>query len=152
MSKTKATVGTRIQPYLSPDLHKHFKRHCKAHGLSESSVVEAALQEYLDDTKDMTMVYRRLDRQQRAIGRLHRDLNVLAEAFAVYVQLYFAHTPEVEANEKEAAKHQGFRRYGQFVEYVAKQYGGGHRFIDDLAEDVADDDELREILEKESTL
>ncbi len=146
---SKLAQSTRIQPYLSADLHKRFKRHCQAHGLSESSVVEAALKEYLDDTKDTTLIFRRLDRQQRAVGRLHRDLNVLAEAFAVYVQLYFAHTPEVGANEKEAAKHQGFRRYGQFVDYVAKRYGGGHRFINDLAEDLADDDELRSILEKE---
>ena len=146
---SKVAESNRIRPYLSPELHKRFKRYCKAQGLSESSVVESALQEYLEETKDMTLLLRRLDRQQRAIGRVQRDFDVFSEAFAVYVQLYFAHTPEVEANEKEAAKHHGLRRYDQFVDYVAKQYSGGHRFINDLAEDTVDDSELKAILEKE---
>ena len=45
-----------IYPYLSSSLQKRFKRYCKAHGHTESSVVETALNEYLDDTKDMTGV------------------------------------------------------------------------------------------------
>jgi len=147
---SKQSESYRIRPYLSPTLHKRFKRYCKAHGHSESSVTEAALLEYLDETKDMTLLLRRLDRQQRMIGQLQRDFNVLSEAFGVYVQLYFAHTPEVETHSKEAAKHQGLKRYNQFVDYVAQQYSGGHRFINDLAEDVADPSELAAIVAEES--
>jgi len=142
--------GTRIYPYLSPKLHKRFKRYCQANGHSDSSVVEAALNEYLDDTKDMTLLLRRLDRQQRSQGRLQRDVDILMEAFAVYVQLWYSYKPNLKGKEREAAMASGSYRYQQYVDYVARQYGGGHRFVDDLAKDISDDEELQSILNEEN--
>jgi hypothetical protein len=37
---------------------------------------------------------RRLDRLGRHATRLERDINAMAEAFAVFVQLWFAQDPE----------------------------------------------------------
>ena len=135
----------RIQPYLSLELHKRFKRYVGAHGrgVSESSVVESALVEYLDESKDMTLLLRRLDRQNRSIGRLERDIAILTEAFTTYTQYWFAHTPEVASAQKDAARISSKIRYQDYVNFVADQYASGHRFVDDLAqESIADDDEL----------
>ncbi len=136
----------RIHPYISHDLQKRLKNFCKAKSASESSVVEAAIKEYLDDNNDTTLLFRRLDRHGRALDRLSRDVDVMSEAFAVFVQMWFAHTPTVSDSEKDAAKAQAWRRYQQFTEFVAGQLSKGHRFIDDLAEDVfTDDEELKAV-------
>jgi len=54
-----------IHPYLSPELYVQFKDYCKKVNATESSVIESALKEYFDDSKDMKLLLRRLDR----IGR-----------------------------------------------------------------------------------
>lgn len=69
----------------------------------------------------------------------------MTEAFAVFVQLWFAHTPSIGENEKDAARREAWNQYQKFVEYVATQMAGDHRFIDDLVQDtIADEDELHQ--------
>lgn len=142
----------RIQPYLSHTLHKRFKQYVAAHpGASESSIAEAAISEFLDDSKDSTLLLRRLDRQARAIERLERDMGILMEAFSTYMQYWFAHTPEVAEAQKDAARLTSRKRYEDFVAYVADQFAGGHRFVDDLAQDtIADETELAAFAEEGS--
>jgi len=134
-----------IHPYLSPELYEQFKAYCKRVSPTESSVIESALKEYFDDSKDMNLLLRRLDRIGRYLNRLERDINATAEALAVYVQLWFAHTPRIGDNEKDAARQEAWNQYQKFVDYVANQMAGGHRFIDDLVQDVVgDEDELKQ--------
>jgi hypothetical protein len=79
----------------------------------------------------------------RALERDHRDLEFLSEAFAVFVKLWFAHTPRISGDEKPAARMDAEGRYGEFVEHVLEQFSGGRRFLDDLPRDpIADDAEL----------
>jgi hypothetical protein len=56
----------------------------------------------------------------------------LSEAFALFVKLWFAHTPNVAEDAKGAARRSAESRYRQFVEHVAEQFTGGARFLDDL--------------------
>jgi len=49
----------------------------------------------------------------------------MAEAFAVFVQLWFAFTPSIGENEKDAARREAWNQYQKFVEYVATQMEGG---------------------------
>jgi len=139
-----------IHPYLSPELFKSFKGYCNSRNISQSSVVEAALQEYLDENSDIRLLLRRLDRQGRHLDRVERDLTALAEAFGVFVQLWFAHTPRLGDEDKKGAEKEAWNRYSQFVDYVARQLGGGHRFINDLVEDVlGDEEELKKAVSDE---
>lgn len=138
-----------IHPYLSPELFKSFKSYCSSRNISQSSVVEAALQQYLDDNSDIRLLLRRLDRQGRHLDRIERDQTAMAEAFGVFVQLWFAHTPRLGDEDKRGAEKEAWARYSQFVDYVSRQLSGGHRFINDLVEDVvADDGELKEQIAK----
>ena len=133
-----------IHPYLSPELLKSFKSYCNKRNISQSSVVEAALQEYLDDNSDIRLLLRRLDRQGRHLDRIERDLAALTEAFGVFVQLWFAHTPRLGDEDKKGAEKEAWNRYSQFVDYVSRQLAGGHRFVNDLVDDVVgDEDELK---------
>jgi len=145
----KITIRRRknIHPYISDEILKRFKKYCSSMNLTESSVVEAALQKYFDaDSKDFPLLLKRLDRLQRALGRIERDLSMLAEAFSVFVQLWFAHTPKIDEDEKDASKRQAGDRYNQFVDFVASKLTSGHRFIDDLVQfDLTDGSDPKEI-------
>lgn len=138
-----------IHPYLSPELMKRFTGYCNRKNVSQSSVVEAALQEYLDENSDIRLLLRRLDRLSRQLDRIEREVEALAEAFGVFVQIWFAHTPRLGDVDKKGATQESWDRYSGFVEYVARQLGAGHRFINDLVEDVVgDDEELKTHAEK----
>jgi hypothetical protein len=110
------------------------------------------LRQHLDGTSDRTLLFRRLDRLGRAVERSHRDVELLAEAFAVFVGVWFAHTQSVPEEDKKFARRDAEDRYNKFVEHVGQQYAGGRRFLDDLPrESVADTAELDELAQKAST-
>ena len=56
---------------------------------------------------------------------MERDINAMPETFAVFVQLWFAHTPSIGENEKDAARREAWNQCQKFVEYVATQMEGG---------------------------
>ena len=64
-----------IHPYLSPELYAQFKAYCKRINATESSVIGSALKEDFDDSTDMKLLLRRLDRLGRHATRLERDIN-----------------------------------------------------------------------------
>jgi hypothetical protein len=137
-------------PYLSIQIANQFKRYCKVRNVTESAVIEAALGQYLDDSNDRILLLRRLDRQQRAIGRLTRDLNALTEMIGVFIQLWMAHTPEIPAEQKAAAQQAGLARFHKFLDHVGEGLGQGHRFADDILPDepLADAGELEQAITK----
>ncbi|MGD0679094.1 MAG: hypothetical protein ABSC94_27145 [Polyangiaceae bacterium] len=132
MSKIVRGGRVRLQPYLEPVLAGRMEKYCAASGATESAVVAAALRQYLDGTSDATLLLRRLDRLGRAVERIHRDVEFLSEAFAVFVRVWFAHTPTVPESGRNAARESAESRYRQFVEHVAEQFSGGRRFLDEL--------------------
>jgi hypothetical protein len=143
MSKTVRRGRVRLLPYVEPGLAERLDKFCAASDATESAVVGAAIQQYLDGTSDATLLLRRLDRLGRALDRDHRDLELLSEAFAVFVRLWFAHTPTVPEDGKKLARTTAESRYRQFVEHVIEQFSGGRRFLDDLPrESIGADGEL----------
>jgi predicted DNA-binding protein len=131
---------TQIHPRLPEDLGKRLRAFTTGKGASQGSVIQAALIKYLDDANDGTLIMRRLDRISRGVGRLHRDVRVVAEAFAVFVQLWLAHTPRISDSEKSRAERVALARFGQFTEHVAARIASGRSVISDLVRDDAGDD------------
>jgi predicted transcriptional regulator len=143
MNKTIRRGRARLVPRVSAELAERLSEVCASTNVTETAVVETALRQHLDGTSDRTLLFRRLDRLDRAIERTHRDVQLLAEAFAVFVQLWLAHAPTLDEEEKKAARKTAESRYKQFVEHIGKQFSGGRRFLDDLPREVlADDAEL----------
>jgi hypothetical protein len=130
-------IGTRMRP----DLRNRLAGFCAASGLSESAVISSGVEQYLDGTGDLTLLPRRLDRFDRALGRMHRDQQLFMQAFGVFVRLWFAHTPAVAEEDKAEARAKAEARYKRFVEHVSEQFAGGRRFLDDLPKEVISDDE-----------
>ena len=143
--KTKIR-SERVWTYLSAPLRDRLSSYCAASKITERAVFEAAVEQYISGTSDMSLVLRRLDRLGRAGDRLHRDVELLSAAFAVFVRLWFAHTPSLREEVKAAAREDAESRYQQFKDYVTQEFAGGRRFLDDLPrEAIADDSELNAI-------
>ena len=140
--KTK-TRSARVWTHLSATLRERLSSYCAASKITERAVFEAAIEQYISGTNDMTLVLHRIDRLYRAADRVHRDVELLSAAFAVFVQLWFAHTPGLREEVKPAAREDAESRYQQFKDYVTQEFAGGRRFMDDLPrETIADDAEL----------
>ena len=118
----------RIYPYLATDVACRLTAYSAAKGLTESAAVQAAIEQYLDaGEKDNALILRRLDRLGRAATRQQRDLEVLSEAFAVYVRYWCAYVPEYSPAEVDVARRAGAKRYEGFVEHVSSQLAAGQR-------------------------
>jgi predicted transcriptional regulator len=146
MNRTIRRGRARLVPRVPAELAERLSEVCASTNTTETAVVEVALRQHLDGTSDRTLLFRRLDRLDRAIERTHRDAQLLAQAFAVFVQLWLAHAPTLNDDERKAARKTAESRYKQFVEHVGKQFSGGRRFLDDLPRElVADEAELEGI-------
>ena len=133
----------RVYTRLSATLRDRLTGYCAASGIAECAVFEAALQQYVGGTSDLTLVLRRLNRLGREGARIHRDLELLSEAFGVFVRLWFAHTPSIPEEGKPTARSTADNRYRQFVEHVTQRFSTGRRFLDELPhQSVANDVEL----------
>jgi hypothetical protein len=114
-------------------------------------LVKSALGQYLDATSDATLLLRRLDRLGRAEARTQRDLEVLSQAFGVFVRLWLAHTPTVPVEAKPGARVNAENRYSRFTQHVADQFSAGRRFLDDLPREVVAEDAELDVIVDNST-
>ncbi len=143
MNPKAKTRKARVWTHLSATLRDRLSSYCAASNITERAVFEAALEQYISGTSDMTLILRRLDRLGRAADRVHRDVELLSATLAVFVRLWFAHTPSLREEAKPAAREDAESRYRQFMDYVAQEFTGGRRFLDDLPREViAKDAEL----------
>src|SRR5215831_13595648 len=121
---------TRIHPYVTPELARRLVGYSAAKGLTESAAVQAALEEYLDgDEKDSAVIIRRLDRLGRAAVRQQRDVEVLSEAFALFVRIWSAYVPELSDKERQAAKTSGAKFYEEYLEYLSQRLASDSRLM-----------------------
>ena len=75
MNKIARHQRVCIHPYVDRELAKRLAEYSAASAIASSTVVQAALRQYLDRTSDTTLIPRRLDRLGRADARAHRDLS-----------------------------------------------------------------------------
>jgi hypothetical protein len=122
----------RIQPYVARDVRQRLARHCAGLGLTESAVVNEALAQYLDATSDATLWMRRQDLLDRRLQRLARDVEILSQTLGMFLRIWFAHTPPLPPEARQAASHNGEQRYRLLLERVQARLMEGKRFIDDL--------------------
>src|SRR5580700_4298933 len=121
----------RIQPYIAREVRQRLARHCAGLGLTESAVVNEALTQYLDGTSDATLWMRRQDLLDRRVQRLARDLEILSQTVGMFLRIWFAHTPPLPKEARQAASQSGEQRYRLLLERVGLQFTEGKRFADD---------------------
>lgn len=132
MTRTMHRRLVRLQSYVDPALADKVDRYCEAKGLSESKLIKSLVSKHLDGTSDSEVLQRRLGRIEKAIARHHRDDEFHAEAFAVFVQVWYAHMPSIPEDRKAAALAQAERQFKHYTEHVARHFARGERFLDTM--------------------
>ena len=126
----------RIDARIPADLRHRLAEYTKAKGAYECDVIRAALEQFLDGTSDMTLLYRRLDSINRSVARLHGTLDLHGEIIKEYVLIYLKNTPPLPAADLHASLREAARRYQLLVERVAASISAGRTWVDDLPKDI----------------
>jgi hypothetical protein len=142
------TRRVRVYTRLSLPLRKRLAEYCAAKGISERNVIETALEQLLESKSDTATVLARLDRLDLALDRergqrerVHRDLEILSEAFGRFLRIWLlAHEPAVAEVVKApaAARAAAEARYQAFAKAIAEHFVRGHRFVHDLPQVAGD--------------
>jgi hypothetical protein len=122
-----------IKTYVPLDLRQRLRQYAAKKGVSESAVNHAALERYLEEGTHEPSVLRKLERIERNQERHWRDLDLFAEAFAVFVQIWFAHTPRLPESDRPLAQDSALRRFREYAEHVGDKMADGERFLAVLA-------------------
>ena len=124
----------RLHPYVTPKIAHRLESYCAAKGITVSGFVDAAIEDRLNgDPKNLEVILKRLDRQDRAAAAHHRDHTVLMEAFAAFVRTWFAFQPPMADADKPASERLSARRFEQFIDFICRQLAGGGGFGTDVA-------------------
>jgi hypothetical protein len=118
---TKPAARRQIKVRVEPELSVEVKRYCAAHGITETALMQAALKEYLTNTSPYEVLVRRLDRISLQVEQARHAVQMLTEAFASFVRLWLAHTPEVPSHDAASVWREALPRYRRFVDHVAKR-------------------------------
>lgn len=133
----------RINVHITREIWKRLDEMAKRPGVSKAAIVDAALAAFLspeaDDRRDAAII-RRLDRMDRRIDRVERDLTVTAETLALYVRYYLTVTPPLPDQDREAAQALGRERFDYFIEQLAKRLVSRESFTSGILHDIGDDD------------
>jgi hypothetical protein len=85
----------------------------------------------------------RLNSLAKAIRRLQRDVDIMAETLALHVRQFLMITPPVPKSEQEEAKRLGQERYAVFVTQVAKRIASDSGMVAEIMERIAERQEGR---------
>jgi hypothetical protein len=135
----KSAPRQLIRTYVPATLHNKLQQYAAKKGVSKSAVNHAALARYLDDTNHDHAILRKLDRIERNQERGQRDGDFFVEAFAVFVQIWLAHTPRLADADKPSAEQSALERFREYAEHVAEKVAEGGTFLAGLVrENVAE--------------
>ena len=118
MSKPRANLR------LSTKLHAELCRRAECYGLTNTAILEDALERYFNPECTRRLedhVIERLDRFDDRLGGVERDLALSLEAFGQFVFYWLARTDPLPDGEREAAQALAERRFEFFVGQVTRQ-------------------------------
>lgn len=128
---------TRIHIYLGDDRNR-VKQEAKRRGVSVSQLAQAALMAFLDADQDKreALVLRRFDRLSRQMTKLERDLSIVTETIALFIQYELAVAPPVPVSDQAAVKAQARERFNQFISRVAQRMAEGKSLINEVVDEI----------------
>lgn len=128
----------RLSVYLDPDLKRRLADFAERRSQSDSLVAEAAIASFLSpdaDERKEAAIGKRLDRIDRNIQRLERDVGIANEAFALFVRFWLTSTAPLPETAQAAAHAKGGERYDKFLEALGRRLANGPRLGQEVPED-----------------
>ena len=135
----RADRKQRLSIYLDPDLSHRLADHAGRREQSRSMIAEAAIASFLspdaDDRREAALV-KRLDRIDRAMQRLERDIGIANEAFAIFIRAWLTSTAPLPESVQAAAHAKSGERYDKFLEALGRRLAKGPRLRQEIGDDV----------------
>ncbi len=129
----------RLSVYLEPDLKRRLSEFADRREQSASLIAEAALASFLspdaDERKEAAMV-KRLDRLDRSLHRLERDLEITSEMLALFIRFWLTSTVALPENSQAAARSIGGERYERFIASLGRRLSQGRKLQQELSEEI----------------
>lgn len=132
----------RIHTYVSDINFARLHELAKRPGHSLCGVVDEALSQYLSGNKEYereAAIARRLDRLSRQFDRLEQKDVVLGETLALFIRYFLMVTPQLPANQLDAARAKGEEQFDQFLEQLGRDLQSGSRALQRAFDDVLAD-------------
>jgi hypothetical protein len=101
-------------------------------GVTDGSIVEAALREFLGKTEQEEILLKKVDRLSRQLERMKREHRAMLEVLSSFIRVYLTHEKEIPENEKTQAELKGARRFARFMDLVASELDKNKPFFDEL--------------------
>jgi len=128
----------RLSVYLDPELMRLLADFADRREQSRSVVAEAAIASFLSpdaDQRQEAAIAKRLDRIDRNIQRLERDIGIANEAFAIFMRSWLTSTASLPEAAQTSARAKGGERYDRFLEALGRRLAKGPKLRQEIAED-----------------
>jgi predicted transcriptional regulator len=129
----------RLSIYLDPKLMWLLADFADRREKSRSIIAEAAIASFLSpdaDERREAAIAKRLDRIDRNIQRLERDIGIANEAFAIFIRSWLTSTASLPETAQAAAHAKGGERYDKFLEALGRRLAKGPRLRQEVPEDI----------------
>lgn len=133
----------RLSVYLDPDLMRLLADFADRREQSRSIIAEAAIASFLSpdaDERQEAAISKRLDRIDRNIQRLERDIGIANEAFAIFMRSWLTSTAPLPEAAQAAARAKGGERYDRFIKALGRRLAQGPRLRQEVPEDINSND------------
>lgn len=130
---------SRLSVYLEPHVMRSLADYAERRNQSRSLIAEAAIASFLSpdaDERGEATAVKRLDRIDRRLLRLERDLGIAVETTAVFVLFWLASTPQVPDAAQAATRSKARERYASFLEALGRRLAAGPKLRQEIGEDV----------------
>lgn len=132
------TTKSPLSVYLEPDLKDALEAYADRRGQSRSLIAEAAIASFLSpdaDEQREAAISKRLDRLDRRMIRLERDVGIGVEMIAMFVRFWLSNTPPPPESERGAMRRQGGDRYDAFIDALGRRLAKGPKVRQEISED-----------------
>lgn len=111
----------KITTSLEHKLYRRLDAYSAKMNQTKTSIVEAAVQQYLDGLGDKDVLFRRIDSLTRRVDKTSFNTQIISEALAVYIEIWLAHTPRIPQDRRRAASAQAKERFEQLLTIVHRK-------------------------------
>lgn len=142
-SRERPDRKKRLSVYLDADLMRLLADFADRREQSRSIVAEAAVASFLSpdaDERQEAAIAKRLDRIDRNLQRLERDVGIANEALAIFVRSWLNSTSTPPEAAQAAARAKGGERYDRFLEALGRRLAKGPRLRHEVSEDAGAQD------------
>ncbi len=130
----------RLSVYLDHDTMQALAAFADRRGKSRSLVAEAAIASFLSPDADDQLeaaIAKRIDRMDRRLDRLERDLGISVEMSAQFVRFWLTSVPPPPESERADLRRLGNDRYDAFMTALDRRLAKGPKVRQEIVEDVA---------------